>query len=197
MANSPAHNEQIQHHSRGYLPHYDSTELTQFVTFRLANSLPATILRTLEIKRAAGKMNDLQYQWEVEKTLDLGRGPVFLKRPEIARLVSETIIRFDGEKYVLKNWTVMPNHVHLLVRTLEGFTLSEAIHSIKSFTALRANRLLGRKGRFWSPDYFDRFIRNYIHFNRVYTYVDENPVKAGLCSTPSDWQWSRAGWRPE
>lgn len=195
MAKTPARNEQIFRHSRGYLPHYDSTELTQFVTFRLADSLPATFIRTLGLKRAAGKIDDLQFQWEVERTLDLGRGPVFLMRPAIARLVSETIVRFDGRKYHLKNWSVMPNHVHLLLRTLDGFTLSEAVHSIKSYTARRANQLIGRNGRFWSPDYFDRFIRNYIHFNKVYKYIDENPVKAGLCSKPSEWQWCRAGWR--
>ena len=68
------------HHKRGYLPHYDSPELTQFITFRLADSLPSSIFEDLEFKLRAGHINEIEYHWKIEKALDLGNGPTFLKR---------------------------------------------------------------------------------------------------------------------
>ena len=89
----------------------------------------------------------------------------------------------------------MPNHVHLLLKVLEGYSLSQVMHSVKGFTATEANKMLGRAGKFWSPDYFDRFIRDQIHFSRARKYIEENPVKAGLCGSPAEWRWGSAGWR--
>ena len=85
--------------------------------------------------------------------------------------------------------------LHLLLRTIEPFLLADVVHSIKSFTANAANKILSREGRFWSPDYFDRFIRDQVHLANVKRYIDENPVKAGLCSRPANWPWGSAGWK--
>ena len=89
----------------------------------------------------------------------------------------------------------MPNHVHVVVTPLAGRTLSSIVHSWKSFTGGRANRHLGRCGRFWMQEYFDRAIRDERHFRGAVEYVEHNPVKAGFCAAPEDWPWSSLGAR--
>ena len=86
----------------------------------------------------------------------------------------------------------MPNHVHALLETRAGSPLGAVVHSWKSFTAVEANRALGREGDFWMPDYFDRFIRDSNHLKAAIEYIESNPVKAGLCAALQDWRWSSA-----
>jgi REP element-mobilizing transposase RayT len=188
-------NDLPKYHKRGYLPHYDSAELTQFITFRLADSLPSSIFKDLDFKLRNRQISEIEYYWKIDQALDLGDGPTFLKEPQIAFLVANAITKFAGHKYELLGWVIMPNHVHLLLKILKGYSLAKVMHSIKGFTATEANKLLGRSGRFWSPDYFDRFIRDREHLSHAKNYIDENPVKAGLCKAPSDWPWGSAGWR--
>lgn len=185
----------IRHHSRGYLPHLESPDLIQFITFRLADSLPADFIQTQEKKLRSKLITESEYHYAINLKLDTGTGGSFLRDPEIAKLVCEAILYFNGEKFDLHNWVVMPNHAHLLVKTIGDHTLSETMHSIKSFSASAANKLLGRKGRFWAPDYFDRFIRGRTHFMNVMRYIDENPVKARLCDSPDNYPWGQAGWK--
>ena len=191
----PTTDDSIRRHRRGYLPHLDSPELIQFVTFRLADSLPTTIFESLKLKLEAKHITEIEYHRQIEKALDLGNGPIFLKGRRIAQLVAETLVKFDSEKYDLFSWVIMPNHGHILLKSRAPFSLSQVMHSIKGFTASEAYKILQRKGRFWSPDYFDRFIRDRVHLARVEKYIDENPVKAGLCRTPEEWPWSSAGWK--
>ena len=53
-------------------------------------------------------------------------------------------------------------------------SLSKIIHSWKSYTALKANQILNRKGKFWMADYYDRYIRNEQHFFSVIRYIQNN-----------------------
>ena len=87
----------------------------------------------------------------------------------------------------------MPNHVHFLIETMVGWSLSEVLYSIKSYTAKQANQRLGRGGPFWQREYHDRYMRDQAHMNAVVRYIHENPVKAGLVSKADDWPWSSAG----
>lgn len=195
MSSTPTISNKIRRQKRGYLPHYDSPELVQFVTFRLADSLPTTIFESLRFKLDSKQITEIEYHRQIERALDLGSGPTYLKDPRIARLIAETLVKFDDTKYDLLSWVIMPNHGHLLLKNRAPFTLSEVMHSIKGFTASEANKILGRAGRFWSPDYFDRFIRDRVHLSRAKKYIEENPVKAGLCATPEEWPWGSAGWK--
>jgi REP element-mobilizing transposase RayT len=181
--------------SRGYLPHFDAEGFTQFVTFRLADSLPSTIFESLKFKLKTKQINEIEYHWEVEKALDVGRGPIFLKDLRIAAMVAEAILKFAGQRFELHAWVIMLNRVHLLFTPIQPHSVSEIVHSIKSYTANEANKILNSKGRFWSPDYFDRFIRGKEHFGRAKKYIDNNPVKAGLCKIPEEWPWGSAGFR--
>lgn len=115
-----------------------------------------------------------------------------MRRPECAAVVQETLIRFNEERYRLLEWCVMPNHVHVLIRLGEGQAFETVVRSWKNFTARRINTMVGRAGRLWAPDFFDRMIRDEAHLAKARRYVWMNPVKAGLCETPGQWRWSSA-----
>lgn len=130
--------------------------------------------------------------------MDAGYGQCYLRDPRIGQLVENALLYFDGDRYRLLAWVIMPNHVHALIETILGFPLDKIIQSWKSFTAHKANDLLGRSGQFWFPDYFDRYIRNERHFYNAVRYIHENPVKAGLVSRAVDWPFSSASlWERE
>lgn len=180
-----------QYH-RTHLPHFEAGEVPQHICFRLADSLPQVVLKRLiseltglpEAERAA------EMRERMEAVLDRGYGACWLRRPQIAALVREALLYFDHARYILHAWVIMPNHVHALVTVLSGRHLSAILHSWKSFTAKSANRHLGREGKFWQVDYFDRVMRDEAHFAATVDYIHWNPVKAGLCAKPEDWPWS-------
>jgi REP element-mobilizing transposase RayT len=142
-----------------------------------------------------GKLDGVSLVKRIERYLDVGYGSALLKDDRIAKLVQDSIL-FVGEKQLrIYEWVIMPNHVHLLAAPLPNHQLSKALHSLKSYTSHKANETLGREGRFWTPESHDRFIRDEKHFQNAVRYIHNNPVKAGLCKSPSDWQWSSATWK--
>jgi len=179
-------------YSRGYLPHIDLGEVTQFLTYHLADSLPQRVLDKLRLQVERELITDRQKLLNIEKYLDQGIGKCHLRQTKIAEMVEENFLRFDGKKYKLHAWVIMPNHVHLLLTPKPGYSLSEIVHSCKSYTSNQANKLLNQTGRFWFPEPFDRFMRDYEHFEKTFDYIENNPVKAGLCEKPSDWRFSSA-----
>src|SRR5262245_21614798 len=179
-------------HSRGYLPHFDHPDLMQMITFRLADALASHLLDRLEM--TLGKENDSKKRKQIEAYLDAGHGSCVLRDPRIGPMLEETLLHFDGERYRLMEWVIMPNHVHLLAEFFAGSRLSEVVKSWKSFSAHEANRILGYSGQFWQEEYFDRFIRDEVHFENAKRYIRENPVHASLVNHPEDWPYSGASW---
>jgi REP element-mobilizing transposase RayT len=194
-------------HTRGYLPHLKREGAAYFVSFRLADTLPRevllrfkqereAILEHAKARRAPLTLTEQEqlFVWYCDKVdgyLDAGHGACWLRRPEIADLVAGTFGFFDGRRYELRAWVVMPNHVHVVVWPRPPWTLSHILHSWKSFTAIRANQTLGRVGQpFWQRESFDHLIRNDDDLARCCAYTVNNPVKAGLCARPEDWKWS-------
>jgi len=172
-------------HSRGYLPHFDSPKTIQFVTFRLADSLPRAVIEALNAQADAVQ--------RVDHELDNGLGACWLRRPDIAALVQDALLlHFDGDRYRLLAWCLMPNHVHVVIEIPGNHSLSDIVRSWKSFTSRRANAHLGRTGSFWHADYFDRYIRDDEHLARTIEYVEQNPAKAGLVDVAAGWLWSSA-----
>jgi REP element-mobilizing transposase RayT len=110
-------------------------------------------------------------------------------------MIAETLLRFSDDKYKLPAWVIMPNHVHLLLTPKADVPLAEIMHSLKSYTAHQANKILNRVGKFWSKEYFDRYMRDYEHYVKTIAYIENNPVKAGLCKNASDWRFGGAGLR--
>jgi REP element-mobilizing transposase RayT len=189
--NPPEHKEWF---SRGYLSHFDLPDLLQSITFRLADSLPQTVLdkMTHELAEYPEARRQRERERRIAAYLDAGHGACWLKDARVAALVENALLHFDGQRYRLLAWCVMPNHVHALVETNEGFPLSKIVHSWKSFTGNQANKILVRSGDFWQREYHDRFIRDDEHYRNAVVYIENNPVKAGLAKTAEAWRYSSA-----
>lgn len=184
-------------YSRGYLPHFDGEKISQFITFRLFDSMPVRLIEKWksELERMPNDQALIERFRRFEQCLDKGYGVCWLRDDRIAELVQSSLWHFHGTRYLLRSWCVMPNHVHALITLLGNCSLEKITHSWKSYTAHEANKILRRQGDFWIHESFDRYIRNETHFNRVVRYIERNPVKAGLCRNPEDWKWSSAYWR--
>ncbi|MDZ7293024.1 MAG: transposase [candidate division KSB1 bacterium] len=196
------------YHTRGYLPHLKVEGGTYWVTLRLCDSLPQEVLRKLEDERKAWEKQqaskkltpkELAEQWKrqyskrMQAYLDAGMGKCWLKRDDIGGLVVKAIRFFEGKRYDLHAWVVMPNHVHVMVTPRDKWTLSSILHSWKSYTAKQANRILGRVGRpFWQVEAYDHLVRDDEEFYLICEYTINNPVSAGLCAQPEDWKFSSA-----
>jgi REP element-mobilizing transposase RayT len=129
----------------------------------------------------------------MDAELDRGAsGPLWLQDPKIASSVEDTILR--GEKlghYNLDAYVVMPNHVHVLLEP--RVPLARITNGIKGVSARDANATLGRVGKpFWEDESFDHWVRNEAEFQRIRSYIERNPVSAGLVERPEDWPWSSA-----
>jgi len=180
-------------HSRGYLPHLDVANELQAVTFRLADALPRKVVERWKREIFdTPETQDRLLRQKIARYEDAGYGSCILKQPEVAEIVQAAFLHFDGQRYRLFEWVIMPNHVHILIHCLPGFPLGDIIRSWKTFTSRQINLLLGRSGKLWSIDYHDRYIRDLDHSANVRAYIRNNPVKAGLCKEASDWRWSSA-----
>ncbi|WP_256091678.1 REP-associated tyrosine transposase [Candidatus Thiosymbion oneisti] len=182
-------------YSRNYLPHLDAPEIYQSVTFRLHDALPADVVRNLEEQVHSRYITDTQKRRRIETYMDAGYGACWLRQPEIAEIVQQSLWYFDGKRYRLLAWCVMPNHVHVVIETFNGYPLYKIVQSWKSYSAREANKRLGRHGAFWHRDYFDRYVRNAEHYERLIFYVEHNPVKAGLVHRAEEWLFSSVHYR--
>ena len=189
-------------YSRGYLPHCDNQNVTQFISFRLADSLPQKLLNSIERElNVFPKDERLAQRFRfVEKYVDMGYGSCALANAKVAEILENSLLMFDGERYDLVAWCIMPNHIHVLIRP--NIALGKIVQSWKSYVArwtLARNEELDLDfpievtgGKFWEREYWDRFIRNEEHFYKVLKYIHRNPVKARLCKEVGDWRWSSA-----
>jgi leucyl-tRNA synthetase/REP element-mobilizing transposase RayT len=175
------------------LPHWQQNESACFVTWRTADSLPKTVLDKWQADRDAwlsanpapwDEATEKEYHQKfsdvIDEWLDAGEGDCVLRDAALREIVAKALHHFEGERYTLHSFVVMPNHVHVLFSPSEGHALPDILHSWKSFTAKAIGKTLGKEGRCWQPDYFDRLIRSQRHFNAVCRYIAQNPAKAQL-----------------
>lgn len=141
-------------------------------------------------------------------------GPTWLKDARVATLVADALHWRDGRVYRLDTYCIMSNHVHTVfaphlsesslqekqteagrvIFNCEDAPLDVIMHSLKSWTANKANGLLGRSGQFWEHESYDHVVRSDEEFHRIVNYVLNNPVKAGLVRDWREWRWS---WKRE
>lgn len=145
-----------------------------------------------ELNHQNSNLKPMQILNALEDYLDAGSGSCYLRHGQIAQLAQESLLYFDGERYRLCAWAIMPNHVHVLTNFIAEYPVAKVVHSWKSYIANQANKLLGRSGAFWQREYFDRYIRNDEHYRNAVKYVEWNPVKAGLADTPGKWPFCSA-----
>jgi len=189
-------NSSLTKRQGAYLPHWTQSGSIYAVNFRLADSLPQTVLDSwrLEIAEEQQKGDEngvgdddqmILLAERVERFLDSGYGKCHLKNSQYAEIVQSAMLHFDRVRYELLSWCVMPNHVHAIVKPLQDHTLDRILHSWKRHTALQINRKLGESGALWQPEYFDRLIRSDEELHRQVEYAYNNSEKAGII----DWPW--------
>lgn len=192
--------EPLQITHGAYLPHWTRKGGIYHVTFRLADSLPASVLaaweaeRDIYIKRVTahhGKLSpaetrrvDFLHSKRIQDYLDGGHGACLLRQPGAAPILHEVLLNFHGDRYDILAWCIMPNHVHVVVRPQGANTLPLILHRWKGYSARRINRLLERRGTLWRSESYDHLIRNDADLRHAVKYVLENPVKAGLAIWP-------------
>lgn len=209
--------------TRGNLPHWYVPRAADFVTYRLAGTLPPDVLAHLKrqreelLNRRKGEATEADHRTRVHKqlfaeydrALDRSRSVRWLAKSAIAKVVRENLYHHHGGKYTLLAFCIMPNHVHVLLRpdeaegdreTAESVTVGESddgnsplasiMHSLKSYTAHEANKILQRTGPFWQRESYDHWVRDDEELERIVNYIRGNPVSAGLVECHQDWQWS-------
>ncbi len=174
--------------SRRNLPHWNQEGVIYFVTFHLADSLPARKLaalkeeknRWLEVNRPP--LNETlmkeyreRFSGRVQQWLDSGHGSCVLAQLEVSTIVEGVLNFFNGNRYVLGENVVMPNHVHALIQPLADNSISQILHSWKSFSANQINRITHRQGPVWHQESFDRIVRSPANLIRVQEYIRNNP----------------------
>jgi len=191
------------------LPHYQPTDASFFITFRLAGSLPNEVINKLKheyeiersyletIKDMEVKNNKLRdynkiYFKKFDEFLDkYNDSPKWLNKEDVAQMVSDAIHYRDGKDYELIAYCIMPNHVHIVINVERSdASLYKILQSLKAYTARECNKILNRTGSFWQHESYDHVICNEKELNNIIWYVLNNPVKAGLVSEWQKWKWN-------
>lgn len=190
------------------LPHYQPLHSCLFVTLRLAFDIPERYLYALaqyreSLKREHEKDADQMKAREIAKKLVFAReddiynecsSEIDLCRDPAAQIVSDKLQAMQEDYYYLYAYTIMPNHIHMLIKALEKdgtpVSLSEIMKSFKGSTARNINKALNREGTLWFREYFDHWVRSQQELVNVIEYIRNNPVKAGLAVKPGAWRWT-------
>lgn len=205
---------------RRRLPHWNLPGAIYFITTCLDGSIPSQgLLDIARLRRSLARQAQpaglTEQDWtsqkwsqtfgRIDNWLDHAPAVQHLKDPACAAEVVKSLRHFDGERYDLSAWVVMPSHlhwvfwprdewVHSLGTSADHRSPRERIqHSITSYTANICNRLLGRSGRFWQWESYDHCIRDEGELERIAAYIHANPVRAGLVARAEDFEFSSAG----
>ncbi len=194
--------------SRRNLPHWFQPDVAVFLTFRTADSLPAEVLLRWDREQRDWlqrngfdlRTNDPIPAWDslptaFQKTflkyrqscwhghLDNCHGDCLLRQRDLAEIVAKSLKHFDGNRYDLDCFVVMPNHVHLLVQFHAPTTCRSQAESWLHYMACQINQKIGRKGTFWQSEPFDHLVRSVDQFEYLQRYIAENGPKARLPKT--------------
>ncbi len=124
--------------------------------------------------------------------------------PAARAVVLDCVLHWRTRRYDLFAACVMPDHVHLLLEPAIRktgpkdeaifYSLTEILHTIKSFTAHAINRIEKTKGPVWEQEWFDRLIRSERDLQEKFQYITRNPWDAGVAVANGDYPWV---WWPE
>jgi putative transposase len=205
---------------RRHLPHYHPEYGKFHIVFRLDGSLPQEVVqrlkqereergRYLSVETNLQKRHELlleyrkEYFEKFDSLLDGAEtGPTWLAQDSIAQIIVDAMLKRDRNDYDLVAYTVMPNHVHLIINTedlgrgssrqriVAETSVERVCRLLKGATAYACNRALNRSGQFWQHESYDHLIRSDEELERTIWYVLNNPVKAGLVATWQQWRWN-------
>jgi putative transposase len=187
------------------LPHWSQAGTICFITWRTHDSMPRPVLEAWYRDRAcwlrARGIDPNSPDWQESlhghgyKTvseflqtfwnrwhdaLDACHGSGVLRQTDLAQIVATSLLHFDKERYLMLDFVVMPNHVHILASFPDEQMMLAQCESWKHYTATQLNRCLNRKGRFWQQDGFDHLVRSEEQFLYLRRYIAANPARAGL-----------------
>lgn len=175
------------------MPHWQLDGGLYFVTWRLADSLPQSFLRQwAEEKRnwlerhpqpwdyATREEYRREFPQRMEDWLDAGYGACVLRNPACAAILAGVMRKFEGDRYHIASFVIMPNHVHALFQLRGTTKLKPLLKAWKGASAREINKLLDQGGALWTEESRDTSIRNPDHRIRCYAYIRENPEKASL-----------------
>ncbi|HKK19160.1 MAG TPA: transposase, partial [Opitutales bacterium] len=128
---------------------------------------------------------DELFRQQIDHWLDQGIGSCLLSNPNTSAITSKAIHFFDGTRYRLEAYVVMPNHVHLMLRPNSGHRLPKILHSLKSFTSNEINKLVKRKGSLWQDESYDRIVRSPEEMSHFREYIRKNPQAAKIQIPPN------------
>ncbi len=196
---------EVRIYQHGDLPHWRQDGCTYFVTFRLADSLPQSVLVELQEERESWlrcrgidpgletwreslarlpKSEQREFEKQVgdrlNKALDLGAGSCVLREPSISGLVADALSFYHGTRVWTGDYVVMPNHVHVLLTPMSGYELEEILQAVKSYTSKRINERTGNEGPLWQRESYDHIVRDAGQLGAFQKYIRNNPTKAGL-----------------
>ena len=174
-------------HSKSKLPHIHQPEKLQFVTFRLADSLPVSVRTLIDAQMKAFEMAhpkpwnqsiqqlfNAKFRPALQKLLDKGYGECILKNPQVRQIVVNAINYYnDNNEIEFFDYVIMPNHVHLLATF--SIPPEVLIGKLRKFTSRVINTLLHRTGTIWDREVWDRYIRNHTHLTNTRCYIQDNP----------------------
>ena len=185
--------------ARRKLPHWQQQDCTYFITFRLHDSLPAgkfaawnedrhrwlrsrNLNPELPLEELLEKLDSKQKEtyyktfWKCyHDMLDDCYGSCLMRDSYNAKIVADALLFFDKERYVMGDFVIMPNHVHLLVTPIENRSISELLHSWKRFSARKINEKMQQDGRLWQPESYGHIVRNEPQLQRIQSYIKKNP----------------------
>ena len=181
------------------LPHWQTPDGVYFITFRLKDSLPKEVINRLRYEKEMTKNElltkglseeELKIELQQLRHLYFGKfddlldktkqGPNFLKEPKVAKIVGDSIMYFDEERYKIICYIIMSNHVHLVFYKLQ-MEIQDILGSIKKFSARKINELHDKKGRtVWLAESYDHLIWSRKELAHWVTYTLNNSTKIGL-----------------
>jgi REP element-mobilizing transposase RayT len=193
------------------LPHWAQAGTMAFITWRAADSLPVAVIKQFAGEKAIllkqfgldpngdWKQQLAQlpaevrgsFHWSIfenwDRQLDLGAGACVLAETALSQIVADSLLHFDEDRYLLTDFVVMPNHVHVLAAFATENTMSKQITSWKRFTGGQINKSLANRGEFWQVEQFDHLVRSAEQFEHYRRYIADNPGKARLPSGSYRW----------
>jgi len=196
------------HHHKNYyernLPHIQPENGTFFLTYRLYGSIPISVIREfkarydgiLRINHAitSNRLRRLQMSYFLSFDNCLDREfnePYWLKEPDVAEIVFQSLLFNNKKEYDLWAFTIMPNHVHALLTLKEGsMPLFKILQNHKRYTAGQCNKVLKRTGYFWEHETYDHLVKSENEFSQIVEYILNNPVKAGFVKDWDQWKWN-------
>ena len=185
-------------------PHWSQAGAIVFITMRTRDSIPREVLDRWEREKAdwllrRGYPGDVHWTKLAPKTADADRyafarefnrcredfldtchGSCPLKDPELSKIVADSFLHFDGERYRMGDFVIMPNHAHLLVAFDSPEALKSQCESWTHYTGCKINKMVGRSGKFWQQEPFDHLVRSEEQYHYLRRYIAENPKKAKL-----------------